>query len=86
MSADLHSVTSRSSAEIPQWVFKYSPERFYHIAYGVPDVSVGSALSIARSRNAGYVYFTDQTLPNPYGKLPAYITTQIRELVVPSPQ
>lgn len=52
----------------------------------MPDVSVGSALSIARSRNAGYVYFTDQTLPNPYGKLPAYITTQIRELVVPSPQ
>ena len=43
-------------------------------------------LSKAVSLNAGYVYITDQTLPNPYAQLPSYWDQEVAAIAsVPEP-
>jgi hypothetical protein len=61
---------------VPSWVFGYSPDRFANTVYATRGSQVASALSLSRSRNAGYVYVTDGTGENPYSALPSYWTTE----------
>lgn len=53
------------------WVHKYPPDRFWHIVYGMPADQLTAAFDLAKQRNAGWVYFTNQT-GNPYAGPPAY--------------
>jgi hypothetical protein len=57
---------------VPSWAFSYSPGRFANTIYATAQSQVGTALSLSRSRNAGYVYVTDGAGGNPYGTLPSY--------------
>lgn len=60
------------------WTRAYPAERFGHLIHGVADAStMQSLLALAASRNAGYVYITDDTLPNPWDTLPAYWNAEI---------
>jgi hypothetical protein len=55
------------------WFQSYPSDRFSNVIFDVPTASDMSAdLSRAVQLNAGYVYITDQTLPNPYAQLPSY--------------
>jgi len=56
----------------PTWMPSYSPSRFFHIIHSCPPSAYSSAISMAISRYAGYVYITDLVLPNPYLALPSY--------------
>jgi hypothetical protein len=38
---------------------------------------VTAALTAARARNVGYIYITDDTLPNPYDRLPTYFDAEV---------
>ena len=49
------------------------PQKIFHAVYGVPSASLANASALSKQRNAGYVFFTDATLPNPYGGLPSYL-------------
>lgn len=49
------------------------PQKIFHAVYGVPSASLASASALGKQRNAGYVFFTDAGLPNPYGVLPTYL-------------
>jgi hypothetical protein len=78
------------------WFQNYPSSRFSNIVYDVPanagDPSQSSAmladLSKAVGLNAGYVYMTDQMLPNPYAQLPSYWDQEvsaIQAVSVPEP-
>ena len=47
------------------------PAKVWHIVHGVPADQVDDVAATARSRGAGWVYATDDGLPNPYDTLPA---------------
>jgi hypothetical protein len=53
------------------WVHKYPPDRFWHIVYGMSADQLERALALAKQRNAGWVYLTEET-GNPYAGPPQY--------------
>ena len=55
------------------WVYKYPADRFWHMILGVPQAQMAGALSLARSRNAGWVYISDSAT-NAYNQVPTYWT------------
>jgi hypothetical protein len=56
---------------------------YVHTSYATRAMSeVTNDVSLAISRNAGWVLFTDADLPNPYDMLPTYWTNEVN--VVPS--
>jgi hypothetical protein len=65
---------------VPSWVSAYKPDRFANTIYATPGSQVASALSLSRSRNAGYVYVTNGTGANPYSGLPSYWSTEDGEI------
>ena len=50
------------------------PDRLSKIIYDAPLSALDPDIEKALQYNAGYVYVTDQTSPNPYGQLPSYWT------------
>jgi Spherulation-specific family 4 len=53
------------------WVHQYPADRFWHIALGVPQTQMQQAITLAQSRNAGWVYISDSA-DNAYNQIPAY--------------
>jgi hypothetical protein len=45
----------------PAWEMNYPAETFWHLVYSTPTAEVGHALALSRTRNAGWVYVTDQS-------------------------
>jgi hypothetical protein len=58
--------------QVPAWARKYPASRFAHTIHSTPQARLASAVALARSRNAGYVYITDGSGANPYDGLPSY--------------
>ena len=56
------------------WIQSYPRDRFSSIIYNAPSSSLSADIIGAEQLNAGDVYVTDQTLPNPFGQLPSYWT------------
>ena len=54
------------------WTHKYSPDRFWHIIYGVPASDLPKIQALAQERNAGWLYVTDRAGSNPYAVPPTY--------------
>jgi hypothetical protein len=54
------------------WVHKYPPDRFWHIVYGMSADQLNAAFALAKRRNAGWVYFTNESGSNPYESSPQY--------------
>jgi Spherulation-specific family 4 len=59
------------------WVHKYPPDRFWHIVYGMSADQLQAALELAKQRNAGWVYLTQET-GNPYASPPQYWVAESR--------
>ncbi len=53
------------------WEAGFPANRFYNIVYATAQTDVAKAVTLGKSRNVGYVYVTDDNLPNPYDNLPA---------------
>lgn len=54
------------------WESRYLAQRFWHIVHTAPTESdMLAAMSLSKRRNAGWIYITPDTLPNPYDSLPA---------------
>ncbi len=54
-----------------RYVFDYSADRFAHILIETSATfDVVTTLKLTAKRNVGYFYATDDTLPNPYDRLP----------------
>jgi hypothetical protein len=57
----------------PDWQANYPAAQFAHLVYNVPSAdTMQTYVSLAASRNTGWLYVTDGNLPNPWGALPAY--------------
>jgi hypothetical protein len=54
------------------WESKYPATRFWHIIYDTKQRDVLPALQLAQSRHVGWIYITDNTLPDPFASLPTY--------------
>jgi len=67
-------------ARFPAWTRRYPPARFAHIVYATPARDWPRVVALARSRNAGYLFVTDASLPNPYDVLPTYFGAERRAL------
>jgi hypothetical protein len=72
------------------WFQSYPRDRFSNIVYDVPDSATMRAdLNRAVGLNAGSVFITDQTLPNPFAQLPSYWNQEVAAIqaanVVPEP-
>ena len=60
-----------SAYSAPSWVSRYPASHFWHVIYATSTTSaMSTAVRLSRARNAGYVYVTPDTLPNPYDTLP----------------
>lgn len=47
------------------------PNKIWHIVYGASDVAtMNHVVELSNTRGAGYIYVTDDLLPNPYDTLP----------------
>lgn len=56
----------------PAWVYSYPSSRFWQIVWQTPASQMSTVIATTRARNAGYVFVTDDELPNPYDSLPSY--------------
>jgi hypothetical protein len=53
------------------WETDEPSDKIWHLVYNVPDTGRASEIvSLSRERNAGHVYVTDDTLDNPWDRLP----------------
>jgi hypothetical protein len=65
------------STTFPSWLSTYPANRFYNIIYNVPDQTTMTAvLTKTVQNNVGYVYITNDILPNPYDTLPPYLSVE----------
>jgi hypothetical protein len=67
------------------WTAKYPATRFWQLVYGTPQASLASVVSLSKARNAGYLYVTSDTLPNPWDTLPdpGYWSAELAAVAVP---
>ncbi|MGA2922845.1 MAG: spherulation-specific family 4 protein [Candidatus Sulfotelmatobacter sp.] len=61
------------------WIHQYPPDRFWHIVLGVTQAQLPTALGLAQSRNAGWVYISDSAF-NAYNQIPVYWTAEAAAL------
>lgn len=63
--------------QVPGWVRNYPAPRFAHTIYDATSSSqANTAIGLAKSRNAGYVFVTNLSQPNPYDALPSYWSSE----------
>lgn len=63
-------------AQVPSWANNYPATRFANTIYGASSsAQASSAVSLSRSRNAGYIYVTNLAGADPYDALPSYWST-----------
>lgn len=64
--------------QVPSWARDFPASKFADTVYGASSSSqADSAISLSRSRNAGYVYVTNLTGSNPYNALPSYWSNEL---------
>jgi hypothetical protein len=57
------------------WIHQYPPDRFWHIVLGVTQAQMQTAINLAQSRNAGWVYISDSA-SNAYNQIPVYWSSE----------
>jgi Spherulation-specific family 4 len=63
---------------VPNWARSYPADRFANTVYGAnTSAQANSAIKMARSRNAGYVFVTNLSGSNPYDALPGYWSSEV---------
>lgn len=65
------SYASYTTYQPPSWEASARPGQLWHLVYATPQSDLDSAVTLARSRNVGYLYVTPDDLPNPWDTLPA---------------
>lgn len=63
------------------WAVGYGPGRFAYLLHGADAAQMTAAVRKALRQNAGYLYVTDDTLPNPWDRLPSYWDQEVSTLL-----
>ena len=67
------SFTAYEAWSAPPWTINADPSRISHLVHeAAGSGSLSLACAVARERNAGLVYVTDDLMPNPWDALPEY--------------
>ena len=78
MLVTFESNTGYPALVVDGWVTKHLAQQFSHLPYNVASAAtLTNYINLAASRNAGWIYVTDDTLPNPWDTLPAYWTNEV---------
>lgn len=72
MVAETDLATYRTRSDVP-WEKTVSDCMFWHCVHTCPASNLPEVLGLARARNAGMLYVTDDVMPNPYDQLPTYL-------------
>lgn len=67
--------TGFSSWSADPWVFGYPRANFYVLPYGMQASGWQAAVDRAYANNVGWIFVTDDVLPNPWDTLPSYFET-----------
>ncbi len=68
---------------LPLWFENVPSTQIANIVYGVStELQAGRTLLKALRYNAGYVFITDENLPNPYGGLPSYWNEEVEAIAI----
>jgi hypothetical protein len=60
------------------WTTNYPAHRFAHLPYAVSSsATMTNYIHLARARNAGFIFVTDDLLPNPWDTLPAWWESEV---------
>jgi hypothetical protein len=59
------------------WTSGYPASHFWQIVYDTPQNQIQNVLTLAAQNNAGWIYITSLTLPNPYNALPSYWSQEV---------
>lgn len=61
-----------SSSGLPAtaWEWDYPADRFWHLIHTTSESDLRNAVSLSKQRNAGWIYVTPDTMPNPWDTLP----------------
>ena len=78
------SYSSYESFTPESWESGYDAHKFMDIVYSTPSADLSTAVSRSKTDGAGYVYFTDAGLSNPYDVLPSYWSTELTDVPVTS--
>jgi chitodextrinase len=54
-----------------QWQLNSDPNKFWHLVYDVPQSGLATVLDKSKQNNAGYIYVTPDSLPNPWDTMPS---------------
>jgi len=60
------------------WMPARSPERFAHLVSEVPGEALEATVGRAHTLGAGWIYVTDDVLPNPWDTLPSYFDRELQ--------
>lgn len=68
------------------WTSSYDRSNFLGLFYNVTDVNVssfdyGDVIDHAYQQNAGWVYVTNDTMPNPWDTIPNYFSSEVNYIV-----
>jgi hypothetical protein len=64
--------TTKTIDSTTDWIYRYPPERFWHLVHTCAEIDWPTAWEIAKLLNAGNIYVTEQVMPAPYGQLASY--------------
>lgn len=56
--------------------------RFWHLVHTTSAANYPDALSDSQNNNAGWVYITDDALPNPYDEAASYFSTEVSDVAL----
>jgi hypothetical protein len=66
-------VTEDRTTDLANWMKGQPPGKFAYIIFGVTTAAkMRRILAKAQERNVGFIFVTNDTLPNPFDSLPAY--------------
>jgi len=68
------------------WEQNYDPSRFWHLIYATSTVDeMATAVALSKSHGVGWVYVTQDTLPNPWDTLPSdpYWSAELARVQLP---
>jgi hypothetical protein len=66
------------------WEVNYPASRFWHLVHATPSGNMTSALNLSRTRHAGWVYVTDDVMPNPWDTLASYWSAEVADVAAAS--
>jgi hypothetical protein len=70
--------TGYSNYVADTWVTNHLARQFCHLPYAVPDATtMTNFVNLAATRNAGWIYVTDDSGSNPWDTLPSYWTNEV---------